>query len=217
MMPQGERTPCNGLPSGIRLAHAHELDLRDRTQRAGERHLRDDLRAAEVALEAVPARHAEHAADRAADLGRDAQGIARQQDALHRPAVGQFDQQARGTILAGVPGTQACDRPQVGRNRGQCSADLQGEKMLGPAPAAVQRQRLRPGPQQRLLVAGFCAERAKPLADVFDAHGQRRMLASAGSLAAVARIAYAVGLEDRYTNTYREILKWLKEEESCAC
>jgi hypothetical protein len=83
-----------------RLAHAHEHDLLHGAPRARQRHLRDDLGAADLAQQAVAAGHAEHAADRAADLRRHAQAVARQQHALHRLAVGELDEQARRAVVA---------------------------------------------------------------------------------------------------------------------
>jgi hypothetical protein len=77
-----------------RLAHAHEDDLRHRPQAARERDLGDDLGAAELALEAADAGHAEGAADRAADLRRDAQPPARQQHRFDAGAVGEADEEA---------------------------------------------------------------------------------------------------------------------------
>ena len=77
-----------------RFAHAHEDDPLHRPAGAGQHHLGDDLGAGELAQQAVAPGHAEDAADRAADLGRHAQPVARQQHALDRLAVGEFDQQA---------------------------------------------------------------------------------------------------------------------------
>jgi hypothetical protein len=117
-----------------------------RTGRAGpgQGHLGDDLGAAELAQQAVPAGHAEHAAHRAAHLGGDAQAVPGQQHALHRLAVGQFHQQARGAVLAGVLGAQA-RQPRQFRGQGrQLGAERRGEEILGPVASPVVRQGLGP-------------------------------------------------------------------------
>ena len=87
-----------------RLAHAHEHDLLHRATAARQHHLRDDLRAGELAQQAGAAGHAEHAAHRTADLGGHAHAVARQQHAFHRLAIRQRHQQAGRAILAGVLG-----------------------------------------------------------------------------------------------------------------
>ena len=142
------------------------------TPGARQHHLGDDLGAAELAQQAVAAGHAEDAADRAADLGRDAQAVARQQHAFHRLAVAQFDQQARGAVRAGVLANAArASAASSAARAGRAVAHGQREELLRPDRAAVQRQRPRPRPQHALLVAGLGAEVAQALADVFDAHG----------------------------------------------
>ena len=133
--------------------------------------------------------HAEDAADRAADLGRDAQAIARQQHALHRLAIGQFDQQARRTVFARVLRAQARERVEFRRDGGQCGAQLHGKEMLGPAFAAVERQCLHPSPKHEFFVARFGAMGTQALPDVFDAH-RRRNVASAGRKRAPADAPY---------------------------
>lgn len=163
-----------------RLAHAHEDDLLHHPAGPGERHLGDDLGAAELAQQAVAARHAEDAADRAADLGRHAQAIARQQHALHRLAVAQLDQQPRGAVLAAVFGAQTGERRQLGRERGQRLADAPRVELLGRRRAAIERQAPRPGTEQALLVAGLGAAVAQTLADVFDTHGRANVAPPGG-------------------------------------
>jgi hypothetical protein len=151
-----------------RVAHAHERDLPDDAPGAGERHLRDDLRAPQLAREAVASCHAEHAPHRAARLGRDAHAVARQQHAFHRLAIGKLDQQPSGTVLARMFGAQARECLKLGQQRGQRGADPERKKILGTAVAAVLSQRLRPEPEHVFLVAGLGAERAQARSDVFD-------------------------------------------------
>ena len=86
------------------LAHAHEDDAHHRAKAAGEGDLGDDLGAAELASEPGVPGHAEAAADRAADLGGDAEPAARQQHGLDGLAVGQFDHEALRAVLRQVAG-----------------------------------------------------------------------------------------------------------------
>jgi hypothetical protein len=78
-----------------RFAHAHEHHPLDRAQGAGQRHLGDELGAAELAQQAVAAGHAEQAADGATDLGGNTESVTRQQHTLHRLTVRQRHQQAQ--------------------------------------------------------------------------------------------------------------------------
>jgi hypothetical protein len=143
-----------------------------RPQAARERHLRDDLGAAELAQQAVLAGHAEHAAHGAADLGGHAQAVARQQHALHRLAVGELDQQA-GAILAGVLGAHAGQRSELRFELGQRGLQGLGQAVGFGARTGVEGVSLQPGAQQAGLVAGAGAERAQTQAELFDFHGAR--------------------------------------------
>ena len=59
-----------------RLAHPHEHHLAHRPEAASQHDLGQDLGAAKLPYQALAPRHAEDAADRAADLGGHAQSIA---------------------------------------------------------------------------------------------------------------------------------------------
>ena len=136
-----------------------------------ERHLRDDLGTAELAQEAVLAGHAEGAADGAADLGRDAEAVARQQHAFDHLAVGERDEQARRAVFACMFGTHLREGIEFGPQRRQVLTHGERQVVLGRPRPAVERLRDQPGAQHAFLVAGFGAERAQALADGFDAHG----------------------------------------------
>jgi len=69
------------------LAQAHENHPADLAGRAGQGHLGHELGAADLAQQAVLARHAEHAAHGTTHLRRHAQAITRQQHAFDRLAV----------------------------------------------------------------------------------------------------------------------------------
>jgi hypothetical protein len=145
-----------------------------RAPRTGEDHLGDDLGAAELPLQPIPARHAENTAHRTANLGGNAQPIAGQQDALHGLAIGQFHQQTRGTVRAGVFAPRTGQPVQVGHDAGQRAANVQREKILGLAVAGIHGHALDPGPQQARLVAGLGAVVAQALTNVFNTHGMSR-------------------------------------------
>ena len=155
------------------LAHAHEDDLLDRAARARQGHLRDDLGAADLAQQAVLARHAEHAAHRATHLRGHAQAIARQQHALTCLAVLQAHEQALGAVRAGVGRAQRRQAHDFAHERIEPLAHGLGQEVFGAALAAALRQGLGPQAQHALLVDGLGAERAQALADVFDAHGEK--------------------------------------------
>ena len=84
------------------LAHAHEHHAPHRTPRPRQRHLGDDLGAAELAQQPVAAGHAEDTAHGAAHLRGHANAIAGQQHALHRLAIRQRHQQAHRAVFTGV-------------------------------------------------------------------------------------------------------------------
>ena len=156
-----------------RLAHAHEDDLAHRAPHARQHHLRDDFGAAELAQQPALAGLAEHATDGAAELCRDAHAVARQQHAFHRLAVGEFDQQARRAVGAGVSGAQPRERFQFGEQGRQGRARFERQEVFGPAFAAALRQRVRPQAQHAVLVAWFGAMSAQALAQGVDLHGGR--------------------------------------------
>ena len=124
------------------------------------------------AQQAVLARHAEHAAHRAAELGGHAQPLTRQQHALHGLAVGKLDQQAR-TLLARVLGAHAGKREQPRLEFGQRHLQGLGQAIGFGVRTAIQRATLQPGAQQPAFVAGTGAKRAQALANLFDVHGAR--------------------------------------------
>ena len=114
--------------------------------------------------------HAEHAADGAADLRRDAQAVARQQHAFDRLAVGQ------STSSRSEPSAPGCCRLQA-RQAFQLRLDLrQGrtqrrrQEGLDGALAAGLRQRLRPQAQNAKRVGRRGAGGAQRLPQLFDLH-----------------------------------------------
>ena len=115
-----------------RLAHAHEHHFLHRSPAARQDHLGDHLQTADLAQQAAAAGHAEHTADRAADLGRDAQPTARQQHAFHHLPVGQFHQQARRAVARRMLAVQAGDAFQFRGYLGQTMAHAQRQEVLGP-------------------------------------------------------------------------------------
>ncbi len=158
-----------------RLAHAHEHHLLHRPETAGEGDLGDDLGAADLAQQAALAGHAEHAAHRAADLGRHAQTVPGQQHALDHLPVGQLDQQARRAVGTGVLGTQP---RQAGDFLAQCRqrrAHRQREIVLGRTVArpAVECPAVQPGAQDPPAVAGLGAAGGETGVEVLDAHRAR--------------------------------------------
>ncbi len=153
------------------LAHAHEDHLVHRPAGARECHLGHDLGAAHLADQAGGAGHAEHAAHRATDLGRDADPVARQQHGLDHLAVTQLHQQARRAVFARVLRFESRQRGQLVGNGRQLGHQRGRQEMFDLAPAAGLRQGLAPQAQHALLVAGVGAERAQALAQLFDAHG----------------------------------------------
>ena len=157
-----------------RLAHAHEGDLLHRAAGTGQHHLGDDLGTTELAQQAIAAGHAEAATHRTADLGRDADAVLRQQHALHRLAIAEFYQQARGSVIAEMFRTHPRHAVELRRQAGQGRADTQGEEILRRHRPAVERQRTRPCPQDALFVTRQGAVATQPLANVFDAHGCHR-------------------------------------------
>ena len=166
------------------LAHAHEHHLVHRPAPARERHLRHDLGAAELALQAAAAAHAEHAAHRATHLRRDAQPVARQQHALHRLGIGQLDEQARRAVTRRMLGAQACEAGELGGERRQRLAQRERQKGLDAAAPARLRPGLRPQAQHAPLMLGAGPEGAQALADGFDQHGRME-----GRLSRLARNA----------------------------
>ena len=154
-----------------RFTHAHEDDFFDGAQGARQHHLRHDLAAGHLPYQAVAARHAELAADGAADLARHAQAIARQQHAFHRLAVVQPHQQARRTVGARMGAEQLEHALQLGIERRQGLAHGQRQEVFGAAPALVVRLALYPVAQHALFVQGLGAQGAQALAEVIDLHG----------------------------------------------
>ena len=114
-----------------RLAHAHEDHLGHLAPRPGQHHLGDDLGAAELAQQAAAPGHAERAGYGAADLARYTQAVTRQQHAFHGLAVGQFHQQARGTVGTGMLAAHPRQRAQIGGQCRQCGTHGQREEVLG--------------------------------------------------------------------------------------
>ena len=136
-----------------------------------ERHLGDDLGAAELALEAADAGHAEHAADGAAHLARHAQAAARQQHRFDRAAVGQRDDEAPRAVGAGVVGAQHGERMQLGFERGQRRTHRERKEVFGTTPALRQRLGARPLTQHALFMHLQCAEGAQATTQDFEMHG----------------------------------------------
>ena len=166
----------HGLEVVRRLAHAHEDDLGHRSQAPRERDLGDDLRAAQLPLEAADAGHAEDAADGAADLARHAEAAARQQHGFDRAAVGEADEQAARPVGAGVVGAQHGERVQLGLEGRQRFTQRARQEVFRPAPAVRLRLRTRPLAQHAFLVHRLRAEPAQALAqrgDVQRGHAVR--------------------------------------------
>ncbi|MCY1236921.1 hypothetical protein D9M72_495970 [compost metagenome] len=99
------------------FTHAHEHDFLHRAQTPRQHDLGEDFHARDLADQAALAGHTEAAADRAPDLGGDAESVARQQHAFHHLSVGEFDEQAR-TVVAGVFGANAGEAVQFRRQGG---------------------------------------------------------------------------------------------------
>ncbi|MCY1543727.1 hypothetical protein D9M68_795560 [compost metagenome] len=97
-----------------RFTHAHEDDFLHRAQTPRQHDLGEDFHARDLADQTALASHAEAAADRAADLGGDAEPVARQQHAFHHLSVGEFNEQARA-VVAGVLGADAGEAVQFCR------------------------------------------------------------------------------------------------------
>ena len=155
-----------------RLAHAHEDDAFDRPQAARQCHLGDDLGAADLADQAVAAGHAEHAADRAADLGGDAQAAFGQQHGLGGLAVVQAQQQADRAVVGRVLRAQLHQAAQLGQQPVPECTQRFAQAVLGRARAAWRGQRLRPLAQQALRLPGVGARRVQTGDDVGDLHGR---------------------------------------------
>ena len=164
----------HGLQVVRRLAHAHEDHPPHGLQGARQHHLGDDLGTAELALQAAGAGHAEHAADRAADLGRHADPAARQQHGFHRLSVGQVDQQAGRSVCARMPRAQARERRQLGLQRRQGLAKAARQEVADRTAAGVLGLGLRPVAQHPRFVARPGAQAAQALADPFDVHRLQR-------------------------------------------
>ena len=157
-----------------RLAHAHENHLLHRAHAPRQHHLGQDLHAGDLPDQAALAGHAEATAHRAADLGRDAKPIARQQHAFHHLPVGQFDQQARA-IVAGMLGSDAGQAVQLRRQGGHGVAQRQRQEVLGVAPprALVQRLALQPDAHEPAAMHGQGIKGGETLVEVGVAHGER--------------------------------------------
>jgi hypothetical protein len=160
--------------------------------RARQRNLGHDLGAAELARETALPRHAEHAADGAADLRRHAQAAARQQHAFDRLAVGQADQQARRAVGGRVLGAQGRQAGQFIDQGRQGLAQGLGQVMLDPPAPAVLRPRLRPASQHMRGVAGAGAQAGQSLSELLELHrrrGRRKASGQAGSIDASDRFS----------------------------
>jgi hypothetical protein len=153
-----------------RLAHAHEDDLAHAPQRARQRHLGDDLGAAELALQPADAGHAEQAADRAADLRRHAQAVARQQHGLDGLAVGEVDQQPLAAVGGRVPAAQPRQAGELVGQRRQRLAQRARQEVLERAPPGVLRPRLCPVAQHARLVQRPRAQGAQAIAQGDELH-----------------------------------------------
>ena len=92
-------SPLDGFPVVQRLPHAHEDGIGELPRLPDGEELVEDVRLREVAMEALPARHAEMAAHLAARLRAHAEGLALPVRNHHR--------------LDGVPAGQARDREKV--------------------------------------------------------------------------------------------------------
>jgi hypothetical protein len=152
--------------------------------RARQRHLRDDLGTAQLAQQAALPGHAEHAADCAAHLGGHAQSgnaARRQQHALHRLPVRQFDQQASRAVLRGVFRSQARQAGQALSHRRQRGAQRGGQKVLQPPTSTVLGQGLGPQAKHPLLMAGSGTQRTQLAADIRQVlQGQRARIHHCG-------------------------------------
>jgi hypothetical protein len=127
-----------------RLAHAHEDDLAHGLEAARQRHLGDDLGAAQLALQPALPGHAEQTADRTAHLAADADTVARQQHAFDGLAILQRQQQPCRAVFCGVLRLQAQQAGELGPESRQRFAQLPRQEVLWLALASVQRQGLRP-------------------------------------------------------------------------
>ena len=135
-----------------RFAHAHEHDAPHALPRPRERDLRHDLAAREVAREAVAAGHAEHAADGAADLRRDADAVAGQQHALDRAAVVEREQEARRGVGAAMLRTHRDEAGEPRRQRGQGAVQRARQLRVLALRERIERQPAHPRAQHQRLV-----------------------------------------------------------------
>ena len=150
------------------LAHAHEHDAAHALPRTGERDLRHDLAARELAREAVAARHAEHAADRAADLRRDADAVAGQQHALDGAAVVEREQEARRLVGAAMLRANRDEAGELRRQRRQSALQHARQPRVLALRERVERQPAHPGAQHQRLVPRPRAGRAQRLTQVVE-------------------------------------------------
>jgi hypothetical protein len=137
-----------------------------------EHDLREDLGAAELAQQAVTARHAEAAADCAAHLRGHAQAVAWQQHALDGLAIGQVDQQSRRSVLAWMFRAHLCERIELGL-QGRQRGFQRTRQLVGRDPAPHRRQRLthQPAAQHALRMQRPGAVGEQAFADRFEVHG----------------------------------------------
>ncbi|MNT05883.1 hypothetical protein D3C72_1405270 [compost metagenome] len=157
-----------------RFTHAHEDDLLHRAQTPRQHDLSEDFHARDLADQAALAGHTEAAADRAADLGGNAEPVARQQHAFHHLPVGEFDEQARA-VVAGVFGADASKAVQFCRQGRHGVAQRQRQKILGapPSRAHVERLPFQPDAHDPATMDGQGAESGEALVEVGVAHGGR--------------------------------------------
>ena len=151
-MPSSARASSTLSKVVRRLAHAHQHDAPHGLPRARERDLRDDLAAREMAHEPVAARHAEHAADGATDLRRDADAVAGQEHALDRAAVVEPQQEAQRAVDAAMLRDDADERGEALRELRQRAAQRQRQLRVLGLRERVERQAADPRAQDQRLV-----------------------------------------------------------------
>jgi hypothetical protein len=172
----------HGVEVVRRLAHAHEDDLRHRRAGARERDLRDDLGAAELALEAARpscrTRSRPRSRPGSTRTGRRAAAARPRPSGRRRGRPGG----AREPSALGVIAAQHRQRAQIGLERGQRVAQRERQEVFGPLPSARLRLGARPLAQHALLVDRPCAGGAQAPAKRFDVHGGETALRFARGL-----------------------------------
>jgi hypothetical protein len=130
-----------------RLAHAHEHHLAHLAPAPRQHHLGDDLGTAELAQQAAAPGHAKTAADGAADLGRHAHAVARQQHAFHGLAIGQFEQAGAPTHRRRMLGAHPRQAIELAPSAGKAARSVAGKKSAAGTGPLIQRPAAGPGAQ----------------------------------------------------------------------